>query len=206
MSGTKNRPKGRAAAPKGGGSRGLGPPPSKADARAERQRAAEAAAGGVAVKASPGEMPRLQQLYRDEVRRKLQQEFGYKNPMQVPKLDKIVINMGVGEATQDQKKLQAALSKVVLHAGYGTISLDKNRNAIQDQFVQQLYLDNGQLAIRTIAYVPKVDQTFGGTFSPSTPPPGRTYPPCVKRNIPWAGKEKAVVNGIVTNKVITKLP
>jgi branched-chain amino acid transport system substrate-binding protein len=111
-----------------------------------------------------------------------------------------------GDISGGQKKLQAALSKVVFHAGYGTISLDKNRNAIQDQFVQQLYLNGGKLAIRTIAYVPKVDQTFGGTFSSNTPPPGRSFPPCVKRNIPWAGKEKAVVNGIITNKVLTKLP
>ncbi|HZR93097.1 MAG TPA: ABC transporter substrate-binding protein [Gaiellaceae bacterium] len=104
------------------------------------------------------------------------------------------------------KPLWKALSKVVLHAGYGTISLDKNRNAIQDQFVQQLYLDNGKLNIRTIAYVPKVDQTFGGTFSSSTPPPGRTFPPCKKRSLPWAGKERAVVNGVITSKVISKLP
>jgi branched-chain amino acid transport system substrate-binding protein len=111
-----------------------------------------------------------------------------------------------GDLSGGQKKLQAALSKVVLHAGYGTITLDKNRQAIQDQFVGQLYLNNGQLAYRTIAYVPKVDQTFGGTFNSSTPPPGRSFPPCVKRNIPWAGKELAVVNGVITKKVITKIP
>ena len=43
-------------------------------------------------------MPRMQQRYLDEVRAKMQTEFGYTNPMQVPKLEKIVINMGVGEA------------------------------------------------------------------------------------------------------------
>ena len=116
MSGAKNQPKGRAA-PKGGGNRGAGPPVSKADARAERQRAAEAAAGGEAVQASPQEVPRLQKLYLDEVRAKLQQEFGYKNPMQVPKLEKIVINMGVGEATGDQKKLDAAVEELTVIAG-----------------------------------------------------------------------------------------
>jgi branched-chain amino acid transport system substrate-binding protein len=111
-----------------------------------------------------------------------------------------------GNVGPNQKALDTALSKVVLHAGYGTITLDKNRNAIQDQFVQQLYTQNGQLAIRTIAFVPKVDQTFGGTFSSTTPPPGRSYPPCVKRHIAWTGKEKAVVNGVVTSKVLNKLP
>jgi large subunit ribosomal protein L5 len=119
MSGTrKQQAKGKAPARTGGGgSRGSGPPPSKADTRAERQRAAEAAVGGEAVKASPDEMPRLQKLYLDEVRGKLQQEFGYTNPMQVPKMDKIVINMGVGEATGDQKTLDAALDELTVIAG-----------------------------------------------------------------------------------------
>jgi branched-chain amino acid transport system substrate-binding protein len=111
-----------------------------------------------------------------------------------------------GDLSHNHAALNKALAKVVLHAGYGTISLDKNRNAIQDQFVGQLYTQGGKLAYRTIAYVPKVDQTFGGTFSPTTPPPGRTYPPCTKRHIPWTGNEKAVANGIITSKVITKLP
>src|SRR5690349_10585568 len=117
MSGSKNQPKAKGAAPKGGGNRGSGPAPSKADARAERQRAAEAATGGAAVAASPEEMPRLQKRYLEEVRGKLQQEFGYKNPMQVPKLEKIVINMGVGEATGDQKKLDAAVEELVAISG-----------------------------------------------------------------------------------------
>ena len=62
-------------------------------------------------------MPRLQQRYRDEIGRKLQSEFGYANPMQVPKLEKIVINMGVGEAAGDQKKLDAAVAEMTLIAG-----------------------------------------------------------------------------------------
>src|ERR1700727_346203 len=119
MSGSRNQPKGP---PKGGGggNRGAGPPlrgGGRAEARAERARAAEAAAGAEAPAASPGEMPRLQQRYRDEVRAKLQQEFGYTNPMQVPKLEKIVINMGVGDATADQKKLDAAVDELTAIAG-----------------------------------------------------------------------------------------
>jgi large subunit ribosomal protein L5 len=61
--------------------------------------------------------PRMQQRYLSEVRAKLQTEFGYTNPMQVPKLEKIVINMGVGEAAADQKKLDAAVSELMLIAG-----------------------------------------------------------------------------------------
>jgi large subunit ribosomal protein L5 len=119
MSGSKNQPKG---APKGapkGGSRGAGPPlkSNRAEAKAERAKAAEAAAGTEAPAASPEEMPRLQKRYLEEVRSKMQQEFGYTNPMQVPKLEKIVINMGVGEATTDQKKLDAAVAELTAIAG-----------------------------------------------------------------------------------------
>jgi len=62
-------------------------------------------------------MPRLQRQYLEQVRPRLQKEFGYKNPMQVPKLERIVINMGVGEATADQKKLDAAVAELTLIAG-----------------------------------------------------------------------------------------
>jgi large subunit ribosomal protein L5 len=53
---------------------------------------------------------RLQELYETTVRPALMQEFGYKNPMQVPRLEKIIVNMGVGEAVQDSKKADAAAS------------------------------------------------------------------------------------------------
>ncbi|MGI4954355.1 MAG: 50S ribosomal protein L5 [Janthinobacterium lividum] len=62
-------------------------------------------------------MPRMQRRYVDEVKAKLQSEFNYTNPMQVPKLEKIVINMGVGEAAGDQKKLDAAVAELTLIAG-----------------------------------------------------------------------------------------
>ena len=64
-----------------------------------------------------GEIPRMQQRYLSEIKAKLQAEFGYANPMQVPKLEKIVINMGVGEAAGDQKKLDAAVAELTLIAG-----------------------------------------------------------------------------------------
>jgi len=63
------------------------------------------------------ELPRMQRRYVDEVKAKLQSEFNYTNPMQVPKLEKIVINMGVGEAAGDQKKLDAAVAELTLIAG-----------------------------------------------------------------------------------------
>ena len=73
----------------------------------------EATANGRTARA----VPRMQQRYNSEIKAKLQTEFGYKNPMQVPKLEKIVINMGVGEAAGDQKKLDAALGELMLIAG-----------------------------------------------------------------------------------------
>ena len=62
-------------------------------------------------------MPRMQQRYLDEIRAKLREEFSYGNPMQVPKLEKIVLNMGVGEAAGDQKLLDAAVAELTLIAG-----------------------------------------------------------------------------------------
>ena len=59
----------------------------------------------------------MQQRYLDEIRGKMREEFSYGNPMQVPKLEKIVLNMGVGEAAGDQKILDAALAELTLIAG-----------------------------------------------------------------------------------------
>ena len=67
-----------------------------------------------------GERPyvaRMQQRYRDTIRPAMQEQFGYKNPMEVPRLEKIVINMGVGEAAGDQKKLDAAVGELTLISG-----------------------------------------------------------------------------------------
>ena len=62
-------------------------------------------------------MARMQRRYLDTIRPAMQAQFGYGNPMQVPRLEKIVINMGVGEAAGDQKKLDAAVAELTLIAG-----------------------------------------------------------------------------------------
>jgi large subunit ribosomal protein L5 len=62
-------------------------------------------------------MTRLQEHYEKVVRPALMKEFGYKNPMQVPRLEKIVLNMGVGEATQDAKKVDAAVGDLATITG-----------------------------------------------------------------------------------------
>jgi large subunit ribosomal protein L5 len=60
---------------------------------------------------------RLKELYETNVRPALMQEFGYKNPMQVPRLEKIVVNIGVGEAVQDSKKADAAATDLTAITG-----------------------------------------------------------------------------------------
>ncbi|WP_142848548.1 50S ribosomal protein L5 [Telmatospirillum sp. J64-1] len=62
-------------------------------------------------------MARLQEHYVKVVKPALQQQFNYANPMQVPRIEKIVINMGVGEAAQDSKKIEAAIADLTAISG-----------------------------------------------------------------------------------------
>ncbi len=62
-------------------------------------------------------IPRLYQKYKDEVVPQLMRKFEYKNPMEVPRLVKIVVNMGVGEAVQDIKNLERAMEDLRLITG-----------------------------------------------------------------------------------------
>ncbi|MDQ7246036.1 50S ribosomal protein L5 [Dongia sedimenti] len=72
---------------------------------------------------------RLQEHYKKVVREALTKEFGYTNPMQVPKIDKIVINMGVGEATADSKKINIAVAELTAIAGQKPV-ITKARKSI----------------------------------------------------------------------------
>ena len=129
MSGSKG---GKGAPPKGGaGKGGKAAGKSAAAAKGGARGAAKGAAktgesGPVSLQpvtvaadaqAAPKETPRMQRRYHEVVRGALQKEFGYKNPLQVPRLEKIVINMGVGEAAGDQKKLDAAVAELALISG-----------------------------------------------------------------------------------------
>jgi large subunit ribosomal protein L5 len=62
-------------------------------------------------------MPRLKQRFREEIVPRLQQELGYRNPMQVPRLEKIVVNMGVGEAAREAKVLDGAVEDLATITG-----------------------------------------------------------------------------------------
>ncbi|OQW46697.1 MAG: 50S ribosomal protein L5 [Proteobacteria bacterium SG_bin6] len=62
-------------------------------------------------------VPRMKKLYDEQIIKAMTEKFGYKNPMQVPRIEKIVLNMGVGEATQDKKKVETAAAEMALIAG-----------------------------------------------------------------------------------------
>jgi large subunit ribosomal protein L5 len=105
--------------------------------RAEKAKAAQArkaapAEKGTATKATasaPGGAPRLRMHFDEVVRAKLAEEFGYKNRMQVPVIDKVVLNMGIGEGVNDRKKVDSAASDLALIAGQKAI-ITKARKSI----------------------------------------------------------------------------
>ena len=101
------------ASPKGGG-----PKIDKKAAKAERAEAAQASPRGATAAVLPADYkPRMKVLYEDSVRKQLTEEFGYKNAMEVPRIEKIVLNMGVGEAVNDTKKVTTAAADLALIAG-----------------------------------------------------------------------------------------
>jgi large subunit ribosomal protein L5 len=81
------------------------------------------------VETQPPPTPRLKTIFDTVVRKKLTEQFGYKNAMQVPVLDKVVINMGIGEAVADRKKVESAASDLALIAGQKPV-ITKSRKAI----------------------------------------------------------------------------
>jgi large subunit ribosomal protein L5 len=81
--------------------------------------------------AEPRVPPRLRTAYDDVVRARLTEQFGYKNRMQVPALDKIVINMGIGEGVNDRKKVESAAADLALIAGQKAV-ITKSRKAISN--------------------------------------------------------------------------
>jgi large subunit ribosomal protein L5 len=82
-------------------------------------------------KASAGGVPRLRKQFDETVRQELMEKFGYKNKMQVPGIQKIVLNMGIGEAVNDRKKVDAAAADLALIAGQKAV-VTKARKAISN--------------------------------------------------------------------------
>ena len=110
-------------------------------------------------------------------------------------------------AGQTGAKLQASMPRTNA-SGYevsdkGIVKLDSNRQAIQDQYPLQVVKNaDGSVGTAVVGFVPNVDQSFGGLFKKTSPAPGRTQPPCVKKALPWQGKIRVVKNGVITNQFV----
>jgi|EndMetStandDraft_8_1072994.scaffolds.fasta_scaffold599477_1 large subunit ribosomal protein L5 len=117
------------------------PRPGKDDKAPSPQKGAKAEKGDKAAKREGGEQaprakkpeervtPRLKTYFEEVVRKRLAEQFGYKNRMQVPTLEKVVINMGIGEGVNDRKKVDAAASDLGLIAGQKAV-ITKARKSI----------------------------------------------------------------------------
>jgi branched-chain amino acid transport system substrate-binding protein len=102
-----------------------------------------------------------------------------------------------------QRALPRSIRPAFQVANGGVLRLDQRRQAIQDQYPLQIVKGkNGAPAAALAGYVPNVDQSFGGAFGPTKSAPGRNFPPCVKKKLPWQGKIRVIKNGVITNQVI----
>ena len=118
----------KGASPAKGAQPGKGGKPE--DAKGKGKGAPQAAPAKPKVSALPKDyVARLKAVYDNEIVPKLTEEFGYKNRLEVPKLEKIVLNMGVGEATADTKKASSAANDLALIAGQKAV-ITRARKAI----------------------------------------------------------------------------
>jgi large subunit ribosomal protein L5 len=135
-----------AKAPKGDAERGAKPDKSAAgkgapkDGKAAKGRDGKGAPKGDKA-AAPAPRPkdyrpRMKAHYDSVVREAMKKEFGYTNPMQIPRIDKIVLNMGVGEAVADKKKVESAAKDLALIAGQRAV-ITRARKAIATYKVRE---------------------------------------------------------------------
>jgi len=101
--------------------------------------------------------PRLKSFYEDVVRQKLIEEFGYKNAMEVPTIEKVVINMGVGEATADTKKVQNAAGDLALIAGQKPV-VTRARKAISNFKLRENQPVGAKVTLRKVRMYEFVDR------------------------------------------------
>ena len=91
--------------------------------------------------------PRLKTEYRQRIRAVMKEKFSYTNEMQIPKLDKIVLNMGIGEAVTDSKKVQAAIADLTAIAGQKPVPT-KARNSIAGFKLREGMVIGGKVTLR----------------------------------------------------------
>lgn len=126
----KKAAKPQAGAPQGGAAKG-GEKKAKADKKAAPSEPRAAAAPRPA-----DYKPRMKAHYEKVVRNALKEKFGYANVMQIPKIEKVVINMGVGEAVNDRKKVETAAADLALIAGQKPV-VTRARKAIATYKVRE---------------------------------------------------------------------
>jgi branched-chain amino acid transport system substrate-binding protein len=110
--------------------------------------------------------------------------LGYYNAMQavLTALERVE-----GDLSREGSRFMSELAKVELDAPNGPVRLDANRQAIAPNYLNRLEISGGQVVARTFQTVPEVEQSFGGLFSPTSPPPGRNTPACTRGKPPaWA--------------------
>jgi large subunit ribosomal protein L5 len=106
-------------------------PAAKAPRRAPRRSAAAAPPAETAAPAPAAQAAGLRRRYLDEVAPALRREFGYANPMQIPRLEKVVVNIGLGEAIQNAKALDAAVGDLTQITGQKPIVTRAKRSIAQ---------------------------------------------------------------------------
>ena len=147
-------PKGGKGAPAKGG-KGAAPKASAKDSKSVpteklgRNAPTYATASAEELAAPQDYIPRLRKHYDDVVRQQLIEEFGYKNPFEVPTIDKIVLNMGVGEAVNDTKKVTLAAADLALIAGQRPV-ITRARNAISTFKVRENMPIGAKVTLRKV--------------------------------------------------------
>jgi large subunit ribosomal protein L5 len=91
--------------------------------------------------------PRLKAHYDETVRKALVEQFGYKNPLEVPRVDKVVLNMGIGEGTADSKKVTSALADLARIAGQKP-AVTKSRKSIATFKLRENLAIGGRVTLR----------------------------------------------------------
>ena len=94
-------------------------------------------------------VPRLRKQYDEVIKKLLTEKFGYTNPMQIPKLEKIVLNMGIGEATQDSKLVQVAAADLEKIAGQKVV-ITKSKKAIAQFKIRENLAIGAKVTLRKV--------------------------------------------------------
>jgi large subunit ribosomal protein L5 len=149
-------PKGGKGAPakggaKGGAPKGAGKQDSKSVPTEKIARGAPtyAVASADSLVAPKDYTPRMRKHYDEVVRKQMIEEFGYKNPFEVPVIEKIVLNMGVGEAVNDTKKVTLAAADLALIAGQRPV-VTRARNAISTFKVRENMPIGAKVTLRKV--------------------------------------------------------